>query len=116
MLHHRTTLLLALLLTVTACGPGASSEADPPLTEEQFIQTFIALRQADYAAVSPEEFQAMRDSIFESHGTSADELRAFVASWSRDVQRMSETWDTIEARLRRQADEMMRIGRDRPGD
>ncbi len=111
----RVRWLAVAFVALSACGgPDDPAEATG-LTEEQFIVTFLALRDADYEATSAEDFQARRDSIFDAHDTSAEELREFVRYWSLDLDRMSATWDTIEARLRRRAEEAQRTGRAMPG-
>lgn len=91
-------------VALAACG-GEEPVAEPSvgLDAETFVETYIGLRQADYLATTPEEFTLMRDSILEHHATTQDELREFVREYSRDVDRMSALWDTIEVRIRRMA-------------
>lgn len=102
MRHRVGVALIGLSILTLGCGgdePDARTVAG--LDAETFIQVFIGLREADYLADTPEDFSAMKDSIMAEYHTTPEDLREFVRVYSRDMDRMSAVWDTIEVRIRR---------------
>ncbi|HEY8507873.1 MAG TPA: hypothetical protein VIL32_05930 [Steroidobacteraceae bacterium] len=86
-------MLLVLLLSAGAAACNTSGRANVPktaLSKDEFIETFVELAKA----TSEEE----RRQILERRGTSQQELEAFVRAYSRDLDALSEIFDTIVAR------------------
>ena len=98
------TVVLALLATL-ACGRGEATGADTGLTSEEFVEVIVELREAERAVMEEDSAQEMfvrrKTEILERHGTSEEEIRAFVAAAARDLPRLEAVWEEISGRLRR---------------
>lgn len=100
----RLAALLAVLATL-GCGRGEATGADTGLTSQEFVEVIVELREAERAVMEEDSAQEMfvrrKAEILERHGTSEEEIRAFVAAASRDLPRLEGVWEEISGRLRR---------------
>lgn len=104
---RRTAPLAAALAVLAAlgCGRGEATGADTGLTSEEFVEVVVELREAELAVMEEDSAQEMfvrrKAEILERHGTSEEEIRAFVATASRDLPGLEAVWEEISGRLRR---------------
>lgn len=90
------------LVLLGGCGSGApadSASGSPALTREQFIEVFVALREAAREAEDQSTFEERKREVLEKYDVDAETLLAFARSAGGDVQAMVQLWDTINARL-----------------
>lgn len=96
--------LLAVLL-LTACRGGDTTASASVLTDDDFIEVMVELREAERAVEAADSaaelFATRKAGILEQHGTTEDEIRAYVQAASRDLRALDETWNEISERLRR---------------
>lgn len=92
-----TIATLLLLLAVAACG---DSPATTEVSDERFIEVVVQLRRAAMETMgSPDGFEARRDAVLRDAGVTEEQLRAYVETRGRDLDRMAEIWETINTRL-----------------
>ena len=85
--------VLVLALALLACDrPAGESGID----RETFVATYVDLRRA---TVDGRLDDATRDSILDAHGTTADELRAFVTARADDPEAIADAWRDIHETL-----------------
>ncbi|HEX2166646.1 MAG TPA: hypothetical protein VHG09_05350 [Longimicrobiales bacterium] len=90
-------ILLAVMLLIVACE-GEENALGPD--DAQFIETVVALRHAAMTAGrDTAHFEQLRDSVLESQGVTAEDLRTYVETTSADLEYMAMIWDSISARL-----------------
>lgn len=90
-------IILALALVMSACNAndGAFGAED-----EQFVETMVELRRAALTAgTDTARFEALRRAVLEEHGVTEEELRAYVAARTDDLDHMATVWDSVAARL-----------------
>lgn len=83
-----------LLATFASC----STSTAPPgtITDDQFVATMVALRQAAHAAGADEAaFAAARDRVLAEQGLTADDLANYLTAYSDDLAHLAEVWETI---------------------
>jgi hypothetical protein len=85
--------LLALALLAGACD---TPDADAGIDREAFVATYVALRRATLEGRLDEP---TRDSILEAHGTTEEELRAWLRAREDDPQSIAEAWREINETL-----------------
>jgi hypothetical protein len=99
-------LCIALLLTLAVgLGGCAGERADAPvLTQEQFVDIIVALREAEREVAEEDSaaarFEERKRGILERHGTTEDQLRAFIVTHRDDLPVLQAVWDTITERLK----------------
>jgi hypothetical protein len=99
-MHRTPTALIIAALLASGCSP-AEPQPDPGMSTEQFIEAVVTLRQAAQQTGSVEEFEARRQQLLEASAITDSMLLQFVRVHGHDVQRMTEIWDSISARLQR---------------
>jgi hypothetical protein len=97
----RKTVIGLLLggLVLTACraneGPGPSGG----ISREQFIELYVALRNAQLNAKTPAEFESTKQQIFARAGVPPESLSRFAAEHGGEITYMATIWDSIKVRL-----------------
>lgn len=98
-------MVLLAAAAALGCGRGEATGAETGLTSEEFVEVIVELREAERAVLEEDSAQEMfvrrKTEILERHGTSEEEIRAFVAAASRDLPRLEAVWEEISSRLRR---------------
>jgi hypothetical protein len=86
-------LLLLLICLISACDVFRGSLARPKtqLTPEQFVEVYVALARA--------RTPAEKQQILKQHKTTEKALHEFVQAYSRDLPRLSATFDSALSRL-----------------
>lgn len=86
----------ALLLAASACG---GDERASPVDRDTFVAVWVDLRLAALASPGDAPDPATRERIVERHGTTQEELLAFVEAHGRDIAYMERVWQDVEARM-----------------
>lgn len=86
---RRPAVLLALAVLGGACDAPA---AEGGIERDAFIATYVDLRRA---TVDGRLDAATRDSILGAHGTTEEELRAYVTARADDPEAIADTWREI---------------------
>ena len=94
----RRTVLIALI-AAAGCSPNATSESPSGLTDREFIELYVALRDAQNRATSPEEFEQLEQMIFQEAGAKSESMLQFVHEHRTDIARMAAVWDSIRIRI-----------------
>ena len=81
--------LLATGFVAAACEQRTDAEIEGRAT---FVATYIDLRRATVAGTLDD---GVRDSILRAHGTTEEELRAYVEQHAEDPATLSDTWREI---------------------
>lgn len=91
----------ALLLLSAGCGfsDPATATGDQAITGGEFIEAYVALRQAARGAQTPETFEQAKREILSRHGIRAEEMLEFAETRGSDLKGMQAIWDSIDARL-----------------
>ena len=100
MISYRRIIALAGSVLFLACN--RAQDPVPPssgLSREEFIELFVALRNAQDSARSAAQFDSMKTKIFDRAGASPESLTRFAAEHGAQVRFMSEVWDSIRSRL-----------------
>jgi len=86
-------------LLISGCraaeGPGNASG----LSREQFIELYVALRNAQQRAHSPAELESMQQQIFARAGVPPECMARFAAEHGSQISYMATVWDSIKVRL-----------------
>ena len=69
------------------------------ISQEAFIETYIALRVVGLRAPQQLISQEDRERILSEQGVTEEELLAFVDVHGQDVERMQDIWNEVESRL-----------------
>ena len=97
--------MVVLAAGALACDGGEAAVAETGLTSEEFVEVMVALREAERAVMQEDSAQELfvrrKAEILERHGTTEEEIRAFVTAAARDLPRLEAIWDEISSRLRR---------------
>lgn len=95
----RITLVAGCLVAWSCGGDGAAPVAEETISQQAFIETYIALRvvglRAPQQLISPED----RQRVLAEQGVSEEELLEFVEVHGEDVERMQGIWNEVESRL-----------------
>jgi hypothetical protein len=83
-------LLIVCLLSGCDVFRGGDPRPRTKLSEREFIEVYVALAQV----ATPEE----KARVLKRHGTSQQELQAFVRAYSRNLNALSTVFDSIVAR------------------
>ena len=94
-----------LCLTLLACAEKPPAPAPSGLTTEQFIDLFVALRDAQSKAPTPDAFEQMKAAAFARSGARAENLERFVKEHSGDPGFMASVWDSVQSRITRGAEQ-----------
>lgn len=86
----------ALLAGAPSCG---GDEAASPVDRDTFVAVWVDLRLAALASSGEPPDPATRERIVERHGTTEEELLAFVDAHGRDIAYMERVWQDVEARM-----------------
>ena len=97
-MRARVVLLAAVLAAVPACGAQPGS-----ITREEFIDTYVALREAELRGSGNVISEEAIDSVLAEKGVSEEDLEAFVGVHGRDPVFMSAVWSEVESRMADQA-------------
>ena len=98
----KISLTCVLSAALVACSrPSAPATPASGLTTGQFISIYVALRQAQSTAHTPEEFERAKQRVFQKAGATPQNLQQFVQEHAADVTMMANVWDTISNRLAR---------------
>ncbi len=92
------SLLIGVLL-LAGCGGADGPTGSGGLLREQFIELYVALRNAQQTARSDIEFETMKNQIFERAGVSPESLTRFAAEHGGQITYMATIWDSIKVRL-----------------
>lgn len=106
--YRRWGVVALLAFTALAAGcrqaPDPAAEAEVAVTEEEFIEMVVALREAERAVAGEDsaaaEFAERKAEIFARHGVTESDLRRFIARRGGNVDALRELWDTISDRLK----------------
>jgi hypothetical protein len=86
-----------------ACDDRGST-AEPGLTAEDFVAIVVALREAQREVVLEDSAMALfaerKAEILSRHGTTEEELRAFLQEQGKDPDALRQSWDSIAERLK----------------
>ena len=100
--------VVLLVIAVQGCGRGEATGAETGLTSEEFVEVMVELREAERAVMqedsAQERFVRRKAEILERHGTSEEEIRAYVATAAQDLPKLEAVWEEISSRLRRAGD------------
>lgn len=100
--------MVLLAVAVQGCGRGEATGAETGLTADEFVEVIVELREAERAVMQEDSAQELfvrrKAEILERHGTSEEEIRAFVATASQDLPKLEAVWEEISSRLRRAGD------------
>jgi hypothetical protein len=95
-----------LPLVLGGCNATEPTGRDAELTQDQFVDVIVALREAEYEVVqeAPADslqlrFIQRRDEILAAHGVTADHLREFVGRHQERPSVMAAIWERIAERL-----------------
>jgi hypothetical protein len=92
-----TIRLVLLVLPLLACNRLQHDQSG--LTRKQFIDLYVKLRQAQVKAQSAEEFDRMKQQIFQQAGVNPESLQRYVKANIEDITVLADSWDTISNRL-----------------
>ena len=86
-------LWLLLIVVITGCDAflGSASRPKSELTPDEFVEVYVALAKA--------RTPAERQQVFKQHKTSEKALHEFVQAYSRDLPRLSATFDSALAKM-----------------
>lgn len=88
--------LLVLLLALAGCR----TDTGTGLSDERFIAVIVELRRAaQETRGDPAAYPALREAVLRDADVTEEELRQYVETHGRDVDRMAEVWDSINTRL-----------------
>lgn len=86
----------AVFMAAQACG---GDEAASPVDRDTFVAVWVDLRLAALASPGEAPDPVTRERIVERHGTTEQELLAFVEAHGRDIAYMERVWQDVEARM-----------------
>ncbi len=97
---RRLTFATALLVALATTGcSGSSSGASGGVSRERFVRTYVALREARYAAASAADFESRKSTILSKEGVTGAALEAFAKRHSSDPAYMQAVWDEVSRQL-----------------
>lgn len=100
LLRHPFWRILALVGILLSAAPACGSdEGAPPVDRETFVAVWVDLRLAAIASQGGTADPATRERIVERHGTSREELLAFIETHGRDIVYMERVWQDVETRM-----------------
>ena len=91
--------LIAVLLP--ACDRSTTPPDTGGLSRDQFIEVFIALRNAKKNALTPADFEEQKRQILARAKITEAQFKNFGQAHAEDLKFMAEVWDTIQTRLDR---------------
>lgn len=95
---------LALATVPSLACENTGSTAEPGLTTEDFVAIVVALREAERELVLEDSavvlFAERKAEILSRHGTTEEELRAFLQEFGKDPDALQQSWDSIADRLK----------------
>ena len=94
-------LLIGLLLggLLSGCRASQGPADSSGLSRQQFIELYVALRNAQLTSPSPAQFESMKQEIFKRAGVSPESMARFAAEHGSEVSYMATIWDSIKVRL-----------------
>ena len=97
-----TRWLLVVMLALVACQRTAKSgQPTSGLTTREFIDLYVALKQAQASTHAPADFEKTKQQLFQKAHAQPESLQRFVQEHAGDVKMMANVWDTIASRLLR---------------
>jgi hypothetical protein len=91
-------MVLIGLVAVSGCDASASGPSSG-LTDREFIELYVALRDAQNRATSPEEFERVKQNILAEAGAKPESMQQFVREHRTDIKRLAAVWDSIRIRV-----------------
>jgi hypothetical protein len=91
--------LIAVLLP--ACDRATPPPDTGGLSRDQFIEVFIALRNAKKNALTPADFEVQKRQILGRAKITEAQFKSFGEAHTEDLAFMAAVWDTIQTRLDR---------------
>ena len=91
--------LIAVLLP--ACDRSTTPPDTGGLSRDQFIEVFIALRNAKKNAGTPADFEEQKRQILARAKITEEQFKRFGEAHTEDLGFMAAVWDTIQIRLDR---------------
>lgn len=95
--RNASSLVIGVLLL--GCAKANPRPLASGLTVKQFVEVYVALRQAQIAARTPAEFETAKQKVLQQAGVSEETLEQFIAEHAGEVNMMANVWDTIANRL-----------------
>jgi hypothetical protein len=91
---------ILVVVLCAACDRGPSAPAGG-LTDREFVEVYVALRNAHTTARTPEEFARLEEEILRKAGATRESMKQFVEAHSGDLGYMATVWDSIRSQLDR---------------
>src|SRR5687768_9638624 len=99
-MRHSITVISLIAVLLPACDRTATTP-DSGLSRDQFIEVFIALRNAKKDARTPAAFEEQKRQILARAKITEADFKSFGQAHAEDLSFMAAVWDTIQARLDR---------------
>ena len=91
---------IVIVVVFAACDRGPSAPVGG-LTDRQFVELYVALRNAHTTARNPEEFAELEAAILRKAGATRESMKQFIDAHSQDLTLMATVWDSIRTQLDR---------------
>lgn len=99
LLRHPRWRILALLAALFHSA-GCGNDADVARVDrETFVSVWVELRLAALASPGGRVDPETRERLVARHGTTEEELLAFVEAHARDIAYMERVWEDVEERM-----------------
>jgi hypothetical protein len=96
---RRIVPIVLCVLLLGACEATQPATSSNGLTSQQFVELYVALRNAQNTARSTAELETMRRAIFDRAGVSPERMTQFVTEHGNEIEFMAAVWDSIKSRL-----------------
>ena len=97
--------VIAWICLISVLLPACDRSTTPPdtggLSRDQFIEVFIALRNAKKNAPTPADFEQRKREILGRAKITEAQFKSFGEAHTEDLGFMASVWDTIQTRLDR---------------
>ena len=91
--------LAAGLLTGAACGNDGASPEVETISQELFVETYVALRTVGLRSPNQMPSEEDRQQVLSEKGVTQEDLFTFVEVHGRNVEYMRDIWNIIEVRI-----------------
>ena len=96
----RKARVVLIVLVCVSCDRGPSAPVGG-LTDRQFVELYVALRNAHTTARNPQEFAELEAAILRKAGATRESMKQFLDAHSQDLTLMATVWDSIRTQLDR---------------
>ncbi|MEX2283229.1 MAG: hypothetical protein WEE89_12165 [Gemmatimonadota bacterium] len=94
-------LILLAALVLPACDRQTTPPDTGGLSREQFVELFVALRNAKKSARSPADFELQKRQLLADAKVTEEQFKSFADAHAEDLAFMAAVWDSIQNRLDR---------------